>query len=771
MKKIFFIAVFIIASLHNIFSQIPIYTWRDHLSYFTPLDIAFTDNNEIYVLTENGLVITDKNFSYISKKSKVNGLSDVELSSIAYSKQTGQIIVGYQNGNLDLIKNSTIINIPDIKLRQMYGVKTINKIIPYGEFAYLACGFGIVKLDLDKKVILETYYIGENASYVNVKDLKIAGDFIYAATNKGIYVANLNSNLLDYHNWNKISANIAVTQDFNAIDIRYSKIFAITKKLSAYEDKNLLLKIDPDDGSYNICDTSGYHNIYGFVDNSDTMGVMYDTVVVFYDSLCNTYPYWSYEGDNYNHGITATFMKYYDGYYWFNDDIWRFLIRANRYWHTYKKLNFATPWFNAAFDLDVYDNHLVVTKGGYKPSTVNMWNTFKIWRMDSTGISNKILWGNHDATSVKLDPDDPTHYYVGSWNDGLLEFKKNTLVKIYDNTNSTLQGADNTSYIRIPDFAFDKDGNLWVLNFQNNNSLHVFTKDGQWKSFTIGDYAREPEKILITQSGKIWILLARYQGIVVYDPGSDIMDISDDRAKKLTIKDETGNVLSMSPISFAEDRDGIIWVGTTEGVLTFYDPDGVFDDPDFHAERIILEIGDGIGQYLMKYETVTSIAVDGANRKWFGTVSSGAYLMNPSCTREILHFTSDDSPLPSNTINKIAIDHKNGEVYFSTDMGIVSFKNDATEAKPYFDHPYVYPNPVKPGYNGYITFTGLVQDADVKITDVAGNIVFQTKARGGTAVWDGKNFEGHKVKSGIYLALCSDDSGRVTSVLKVLIIN
>jgi streptogramin lyase len=772
MKKIIFlISVSFIIFHQDILSQIPIYTWRDHLSYFTPLDIAFTNNGEVYVLTENGIVITDKDFSYINKKSKVNGLSDVKLSSIAYSKATDQIIIGYQNGNIDLIKNSTIINIPDIKLRQMYGIKTINKILPYDEFAYLACGFGIVKLDLDKKVILETYYIGENASYVNVKDLKIDGSYIYAATNKGIYKANINSNLLDYHNWNKISSHITETQDFNAIDIRYSKVFAISTKLESYNNKNLLFKINPGDGSYNTFDTTGYNKIYGFVKGSDTMGVMYDTVVVFFDSLLNTYPYWSYYGDNYNRGISATFMKYYDGYYWFNDDIWVFLIRANKPSHTYKRLSFATPWFNEAFDIDVYNDNMVVTKGGYKPSTENKWNTFTYYQRDSGGVSNHILWNYKDATAAKLDPNDPKHYFIGSWNNGLFEFKNDELVKRYDNTNSTLQGANNTSFIRIPDFAFDKDGNLWVLNFQNNNSMHVFTKDGQWKSITIGDYAREPEKILITQTGKIWILLARYQGIVVYDPGEDIMDISDDRAKKITIKDEVGNVLSMNPVSFAEDRDGIIWVGTTEGVLTFYDADGVFDDPDFHAERIILEIGEGIGQYLMKYETVTSIAVDGANRKWFGTASSGAYLMNPACTKEILHFTAENSPLPSNHINKITIDDENGEVYFSTDMGIVSFKNDATEAKPYFDHPYVYPNPVKPGYNGYITFTGLVQDADVKITDVAGNIVFQTKARGGTAVWDGKNFEGHKVKSGIYLALCTDESGKVTTVLKVLIIN
>ena len=751
-------------------SQIPIYTWRDHFSYYTPLDITFTPS-EIYILTENGLVVTDQNFSYINKRSKVNGLSDVELSAIAYSDNTGNIIVGYQNGNIDIINNSSIINIPDIKLRQMYGIKTINKILPYDKYAFLATGFGIVKLDLENYIILETYYIGNNASLVNVQDLKIKNNTIYAATNKGIYTANMNSNLLDFHNWHNISSTFNTTQKFKEIDFHYSKLFAITEKVAGYNDKNLLIRMN-DDSSFSIIeDTSNYSKITGFVRDFNQLGVLYDTTVVFYDSSLNKQLYWTFEGTDTLYNIVAKFMVYHNNNFWLNNNTWRFLIKVNPETHIYKRLYINTPLFNSAFDVIVNNDKMLATNGGYQPSTINMWQPFEFWYRDSTIIINKTLWSHKDPTRAIFDPNDPNHYYIGSWMDGLFEFRNNTLINIYNNSNSTLQGADGSTYIRIPDMAYDNNGNLWILNFQTNTSLNLLTKDGKWYKFNLGDIAREPERILITQSGKIWILLARYAGIVVYDPGENITDPSDDRIKKLTIKDEVGNVLSMNPISFAEDREGIIWVGTTEGVLTFYDPEGVFDDPDFHAERIILEIGDGIGQYLMKYETVTSVTVDGANRKWFGTASSGVYMMNPSCTKEILHFTTENSPLPSNNIMKIAIDKKNGEVYFSTDKGIVSFKNDATEAKPYFDHPYAYPNPVKPDYNGYITFTGLVQDADVKITDVAGNVVFQTKARGGTAVWDGKNFSGHKVKSGIYLALCSDETGRVTSVLKVMIIN
>jgi len=385
MKQIIILTLLLFGQL--LYSQIPIYTWRDHFSYYTPLDVTFSEQ-EVFVLTRNGLVITDPYFSYTTKMSKVNGLSDIGLSSFAYSQDKKILIIGYENGNLDIKEGATIYNIPDIKLHQMYGIKSINKIIPYKGYAYLACGFGIVKLDLENKVILETYYIGNNSSYINVKDIVIHNDTIFAATENGIYEAYIHSNLLDYHNWKNIASQISFISDFKAVDYKYSKIFAISEPSATFGNKNLLFEINPNDSTYHMCDTSGYSIMYGFVRNSDTLGIMEDTAVAFYDSLCNKTLYWSYEGENYNHGITATFMVKHDKYYWFNDTEWRFLVRVNRNEHTYKKFNINTPSFNAAFDLEVKGDKMWATYGGYQPSTLNMWRRFKYWYRDSPGIIN-----------------------------------------------------------------------------------------------------------------------------------------------------------------------------------------------------------------------------------------------------------------------------------------------------------------------------------------------------------------------------------------------
>ena len=221
--------------------------------------------------------------------------------------------------------------------------------------------------------------------------------------------------------------------------------------------------------------------------------------------------------------------------------------------------------------------------------------------------------------------------------------------------------------------------------------------------------------------------------------------------------------------SIAEDLDGDIWVGTDQGIVVYYYPENVFEDSDFHAQRIILTIGD-VTQYLLNTEMITAIAIDGANRKWLGTKSSGVYLVSENGTEEIHHFTEGNSPLLSNQINDIGINHETGEIFFATDKGLISYRGSATMGSDEFRDVYVYPNPVRENYDGDITIRGLVSDVNVKITDISGNIVYETTAEGGQATWNGKNFSGSRVSTGIYLVFCSNDDGSKTYITKLLFI-
>ena len=266
-------------------------------------------------------------------------------------------------------------------------------------------------------------------------------------------------------------------------------------------------------------------------------------------------------------------------------------------------------------------------------------------------------------------------------------------------------------------------------------------------------------------------MLPRGRGLFVFDEKGTYEDISDDEYESFSVLDESGAIISNDIYSFAEDRDGVMWIGTNKGAVAYYNPENVFSDTDpFYAKKIILQL-DGPVNYLLETEIVTAIAIDGANRKWFGTQSAGVFLMSEDCTEQIYNFNTENSPLLSDNILCIAIEPESGEVFFGTANGIVSFRSTATEPDDFFTDVYAYPNPVKPDYEGDIVIKGLVANSNVKITDISGNLVYEVNALGGQAIWNGKNFDGERVKSGVYMAFCTNEDGSKTHVTKILFIN
>lgn len=388
-----------------------------------------------------------------------------------------------------------------------------------------------------------------------------------------------------------------------------------------------------------------------------------------------------------------------------------------------------------------------------------------------------------DFTRAAIDPLDKDHYFISSYGEGLYEFRGREAVKIYNTDNSPLVSASGSkNYCRVDGVAFDNEGYLWMMNATSLQPVQVLSPNGQWASLGLrGQRIETPGDVLVDRHrpNLRWIVSCRAPaGIGLIDDGGTPMQPADDRVIfRSEFFDQSGKYVKPTEIhSIAQDRNGAVWVGTKEGLLMF--PASVDFFSSNRCSRIIIERNDGsgLGDYMLGTEQINGIAVDGGNRLWIATQASGVYLMDIDLfgyrTETVRHFTSANSPMPSDVVLSIGIDPLTGEVYIGTDMGLVSYKSDASEPEEDYGSAYVYPNPVRPGYSGLVTIEGLMESSSVKITDAAGNLVCSTTSNGGTAVWDLRDRSGRRVSPGVYVIFCNsavDAEPAGHKALKVLV--
>ncbi|MDT8309609.1 MAG: two-component regulator propeller domain-containing protein, partial [Bacteroidales bacterium] len=383
-----------------------------------------------------------------------------------------------------------------------------------------------------------------------------------------------------------------------------------------------------------------------------------------------------------------------------------------------------------------------------------------------------------DIVSIAIDPFDKTRVYAGSWDKGIVLFEAGVMKKIFNAENSALSVLEFPALgmfsIGVAGLCFDNDGNLWATNSGVSKNLVVRKRDGTWKAFNTNTPDMKMNenvqgKIVIDHFNQQWILIGRGNGIQVYNHNNTIDNTADDKVKHIGTTTGKGGLPSTLITDIAVARDGEIWIGSDKGIAVIYSPGNVFTSYNYDAQQILVE-QDGYYQFLLESEYITAIAVDGANRKWIGTERAGVFLISPDGTKEILHFTSENSPLFSNAITSIAIDHNTGEVFFGTDKGIISYRGTATKAENIHSNVKVFPNPVHHEYTGPIAVSGLVEDALVRITNISGSVVYSDKADGGQLVWYGKDMDGRKVATGVYLVFSSNSDGTETMVAKILLI-
>ena len=723
-------------------------------------------DNRIYCATPGGLFYFDKTDNTINKFTRVQGLSDIGISAIAYSKSLKALLVGYVDGNLDIFQNNHITNISDIEVKAALGNKSINHIFINSTNAYISCGFGIVLLNLSKKEITDTYYIGDNGTHLEVFCVSMDDQYIYAATAEGLRKASLSDpNLINFASWSLITDIPNNNKKFSKVIYSAPNILALYTSDLGYGDR---VYSNNGTGWQQVNTFSAEPNIYSLESNLEQ-------VIISGSNHCCIFDNNLHETDTIYWGFPRYSIIDKDNLIWIADPN-KGMIRITLP-NTANQFIPNGPLSPKTYSVQATNNKILVLGGGIDAS----WNN-RFFRAEMSFYENQTwsytyddsIW---DPLNAVFDPANPNHIFIASWGFGIIELLNHQVVKIYNEKNSSLQNIiPGSAYVRIGGLAIDKNNNLWATNSQVPNTVSVRKANGEWKSLPYGNKMMNPTtigKILITKSNIKWIILPRGGGLFAFDDRGTIDNANDDLTIKFGVSDINGNTISNYIYSMAEDLDGNIWVGTAGGPAVYYNPDAVFSNTNFYATQIIIprKDGSGLGDLLLSTESITAIAIDGANRKWLGTLNSGVFLMSADGLSQVYHFTMANSPLLSNSITDIAIDPSSGEVFIGTDQGLISFRSTATQGGDVFGKVYVFPDPVRPDFQGNIVVTGLIRDTNVKITDISGNLVFETTSLGGQAIWNGKNLDGRRVATGVYLIFCTNDDGSQTIVTKLLFIH
>lgn len=759
-----FLFVFLTATLQGITQLQPIGRWREHMDYRSGKRVAMSANS-VFAATEFGAYMVSKSEGEITRLSKVSGFSDVGIRTLNYSATDEKLLIAYKNSNIDILYRNDVINIPDILRSTVTGDKAINNISFYNNKAYLSTGMGIVVIDLVKYEVSNTFLIGNSGGNVQVNGFAATTNLFYAATEEGLKVASQSAlNLNDYRNWTNISGTNglpagAVKQVFvinNTIAVQYfNTIYVLNGNnwQAVYTDAWRWESLNVSDGSLLLCEERfGWNERRVLVLNSN--GTIAATVQ---NNNQLRYPMHAVKSGNeiwiadYEKGLVKAEATVFERY---NINSPYGALDGELYFHK-NKLYVAGGSINAAWNYQ-YNGSGFFTYDG------NEWkdyNRFTLPWMDT------VL----DVITITVDPRDET-IYAGSFGGGLVELKSTNSFKIYKQNSPLNVAIGDPNNYRVGGMAFDAQNNLWISNFAGSNNFLVKKADGNWRSFRVPFLIQDNMvgAILIDDADQKWIQVPQGNGLFCYNHGASIDNAGDDRWKWLQTGKGNGNLPSNMVNCMAKDKDGFIWIGTDKGIAVIQCPGDVFTTNACEAFQPVVQ-QDNFAGLLFENEDVRAIAVDAANRKWVGTLN-GVWLISADGEKVLERFTAENSPLLSNGIIRIAIDPSTGEVYFSTFNGICSYRGSATEASENPDKVIVFPSPVPAGYGGTIGIRGLPENAIVKIVELNGRLVYQTRSLGGQAVWNGRDYRNQRVASGVYLVLAKNEFGAEKQVGKIVFI-
>jgi hypothetical protein len=776
MKKLFFLFLFLI--YFPVFSQTDYSdSWEDFYSYNNVKDFVKVDN-VLYALTDNAIFTFDESTSEIKKFSSIQGLSGETTSSIHYNTAFKRVVIGYQNGLIEVIDENGAITISsDIINFTQSGVKSINHISEFGDILYLSTPFAIVEYNIENLEFGDTFFIGNSSTSLEINKTLISDGKIYAVTEDGIFTADVTSTLLiDFNSWQ---------QQFSGRN--FSEITFFNNQIYVAEGSKLFQL-----NASSLTEVRDFNEtILGLKSSSTNLSVALHKSAIILNSANNQVDIFTATTD-FDFTLNTAFIK--DNTTYLATKEFGVLKTSLGQVNTYEEIHPDGPLSNDVFSIAVKDSHLWVVYGGYD---VTYTSIFKKQGFSHFNGENWIKTQFNpdfpviDLNYISIDPNVENRVYMSSFGDtrsvnsvstgGLLVVENDEITTFYNQLNSSLEDVASNDpsrvSIRTSGTNFDREGNLWVASIGFDEELKKLSPSGQWSSFDLSSIKTVPDKlglseIAIDNSNNIWIGTRR-NGVYVFNE-------SGNRKRALVATPNLGNLPDTDVLTVAVDKNNRVWLGTRSGLVVFRNASGVFDANVLNAEPVVIE-ENGVGERLLGDQKINTIVIDGAENKWFGTDNGGVAYTNPSGQTTLANFSKQNSPLPSNRILKIRVDKNNGKVYFATDKGIVVYNSKVAAFGEVLADVYAYPNPALKNHET-ITIDGrngthLPKGTNVKILDVAGNLVYETNVvegqelQGGKVVWNKKNLAGNKVVSGVYIVLLSNEDGSETATAKLAIVN
>lgn len=730
--------------------------WKGYFSYNEITDVCISES-KVHSSTKNAVFNKDVSTNILTTFTSVNDVKPDEVTAIIQTSNN-HTLVGNKNGLIILIKpDGTTLNKVDIitDVPVPANSKKINDFYEYDGKIYVSTQYGITVIKLSNFEIESNFYIGTSGEFIDVLQTTVHNGEIFAVTrNQGIKKALLtNPFLYDFSQWSVFNAGFWISIvtfnnqliAMNTDGYTYKFIGSVPQQFSNQVSGGLKLRTD---------------TVYLTISHQSQILVYNQSLILV--SIVFQIP-------DYPDTFTCAITK--------NDKLY-IGTKKNGIFETtvinptvFTNISPNGPIEDYAFKVKKTTNDLWLTHGSYdrtynpdmKLQGISVFNKNSGW----TKIPTTELAGAVSLGAIVENPRATNDVFVCSGHDGLLRFKNKTDLQVYDETNNleSVGGFPGYVSVRINGLKHDKDGGLWVTNAFVNNGLKVLKSNNTWQSYNLSTVIPNTTNerygnLDIDKNGTKWVATF-LNGFYGFNENYS--------NKFIVVNQENGNLPSNDVRCVAVDNRNQLWIGTFKGLRILNSIDKFVSENELTTTNIVIQEGD-LAQELFYQQVIQDIKVDGSNNKWVSIADAGVFQVSPNGQTTLRRFTKENSPLPSNNVFDIDIDEVTGEVFFATDKGLVSYLGTSTKGDDNLENVYAYPNPVRPGYTGTVKISGLMDKVNLKITDIEGNLVFETTSSGGTVEWDTTAFGKYKVASGVYMVFVTSNDAAETTVKKIMVV-